>query len=176
MRVCIDAVPLLLRSAGVKNYLYHLIRHLWQTAPAGSLSLFPWLREPRRLDHERSSASLTGTLARLASLHFLNVPGNHLMDLLGGDPDVFHACKLLNTPRRAKLTATIHDSTTLLAPEWHMPDVVRYESAFTERILRCADGVIAVSNCTRDDAVRLLNLNPDKVHVIYHGVDEPYFR
>ena len=34
MRVVIDAVPLLIRSAGVKNYLYHWIEHLRRAARA----------------------------------------------------------------------------------------------------------------------------------------------
>ena len=35
MRVVIDATPLLVRSAGVKNYLYHWILHMRRAAGGG---------------------------------------------------------------------------------------------------------------------------------------------
>ena len=38
MRVVIDAVPLLIRSAGVKNYLYHWIDHLRLAAPPETIA------------------------------------------------------------------------------------------------------------------------------------------
>jgi hypothetical protein len=37
MRVVIDATPLLVRSAGVKNYLYHWIMHLRRVAGGASV-------------------------------------------------------------------------------------------------------------------------------------------
>src|ERR1039457_6819955 len=40
MRVLIDASPLLIRSAGVKNYLYHWIAALRRIAPAGAIRTF----------------------------------------------------------------------------------------------------------------------------------------
>ena len=41
MRVVIDATPLLVRSAGVKNYLYHWILHLRRAAGAGDRGHVP---------------------------------------------------------------------------------------------------------------------------------------
>ena len=41
MRVVIDATPLLVRSAGVKNYLYHWIMHLRRAAGADVIGTFP---------------------------------------------------------------------------------------------------------------------------------------
>ena len=52
MRVMIDAAPLLVRSAGVKNYLYHWIRHLRRLAGADAVTTFPRLAELGPLSHE----------------------------------------------------------------------------------------------------------------------------
>ena len=57
MRVVIDATPLLVRSAGVQNYLYHWIEHLRRAAgPRNEIATFPAIPEFRALTHEASVA------------------------------------------------------------------------------------------------------------------------
>lgn len=174
MRLCIDAFPLLIRSAGIKNYLYHWITHL-QAAGLSRIRLFPYLGVPRELDHERSVVGPFGTFARLALWHSVNLWPNHLLDWLSPGNDIFHAVKLLNPPRRSRLTATLHDLTCWLMPELHTSANVAAEKRFAERIWKRADALIAVSENTRNDAVRLLGLDPHRIQVIYHGIDDRYF-
>ena len=177
IRVTIDAVPLLVRSAGVKNYLYYWTKYLRkEAAGVADIRLFPFLGEAAWLDHEGSVTSPVMTLARLGALFFLNRIPNNLTGWTDPKVDVFHTCKLLYPPKRAKLTATIHDMTCWLLPETHSPANVAADRAFAERILSRADGLIAVSEATRSDAVRLLKLSPEKIRVIHHGVTEPFFR
>jgi glycosyltransferase involved in cell wall biosynthesis len=57
----------------------------------------------------------------------------------------------------------------------HRADNVAASRAFAERVIRRADGIIAISRHSRDDALRILHLDPDKVHVIYPGVPDTYF-
>ena len=56
MRVVIDATPLLVRSAGVKNYLYHWILHLRRAAGGATVGTFPAMERVRPLNHEASVA------------------------------------------------------------------------------------------------------------------------
>jgi hypothetical protein len=57
MHVLVDATPLLVRSAGVKNYLYHWIEHLRRAAaPGESIRTFPPLEAGVALRHDRSVA------------------------------------------------------------------------------------------------------------------------
>ncbi len=176
MRVTIDAVPLLVRSAGVKNYLYYWTRHLRKESHGVEIRLFPFLDEPGLLDHERSTAGGLTTYAGLGLLFLLNRFGNNVAGWMDPETDVFHACKLLNPPRRAKLTATIHDLTCWLLPETHSPANVAADRHFAERILKPADGLIAVSHASRADAVRILGLRPERIRVIHHGIAEPFFQ
>src|SRR5439155_14651937 len=176
MRVTIDAVPLLVRSAGVKNYLYYWIQSLRQEARDVDIQLFPFLDEPHRLNHEGSMANAFTTRLRLGVLFLLNRFPNDVSGWMDPETDVFHTCKLLNPPRRAKLTATIHDLTCWLLPDTHLPANVAADKLFAERILRRADALLAVSEATRDDAVRILNLPPERFRVIHHGIAEVYFR
>jgi glycosyltransferase involved in cell wall biosynthesis len=176
MRITIDATSALLRSAGVKSYTYHWVRHLRRIAKGDEIRAFPFLDEFGELDHEASTRSRWETLPRLALLYFVNIPGNPAMDWLCRDSDVFHASNQVhNVPRRAKLTATIHDLTCWLMPQFHTEGNVRADQSFAEKVWRRAEGLIAVSENTRQDAIRVLGIAPEKIHTIYSGVPEEYF-
>jgi glycosyltransferase involved in cell wall biosynthesis len=174
MRLFIDAIPLLVRSAGVKNYLFHWITHLRRLVGDEQVRLFPFLDRLPDLDHEGSVADAPGTLARQGLLFALNLWPNSIADLMGS-ADIFHATKLLHPPLRPRLTATLHDMTCWLLPEFHQPANVAAEKLFAERIWKKSAGLIAVSESTRADAVKVLGLDPDKIRVIHPGVAQPYF-
>jgi len=175
MRVTIDAVPLLVRSAGIKNYLYHWTRHLLREARGVEIRLFPFLGDPSKLDHEGSVTNLLSTAWRLGLLFVMNRAPAGFSELVNAETDVFHTCKLLHPPRRARVTATVHDLTCWIMPETHSPANVTADRNFAERIWKRADGLIAASQATRDDAVRILGLAQEKFRVIYHGIADPYF-
>jgi glycosyltransferase involved in cell wall biosynthesis len=175
MRLTIDAVPLLVRSAGVKNYLFHWIAHLRRLLGERQVALFPALDGLPGLDHEGSVASPAGTLARQALLYALNLRPNHVWDWIGPSADIFHSTKLRNPPRRPRLTATLHDVTCWLMPEMHQADNVEAERVFAECVWKQAAGLIAVSENTRRDAVRVLGLDAEKIRVIYPGVADAFF-
>jgi alpha-1,3-rhamnosyl/mannosyltransferase len=175
MRITVDAVPLLVRSAGVKNYLFHWIVHLRRLLGDEHVRLFPFLDNLPDLNHEESAVDPPGTLARQGLLYALNLWPNHAWDWIGPPCDIFHATKLRNPPRRARLSSTLHDMTCWLMPELHQASNVVAEQCFAERIWKHCDGLIAVSESTRRDAIRILGLKPDAIQVIYPGIAQPYF-
>ncbi len=179
MRIGIDATPLLLRSAGVKTWAWHWIEHLRAAAPAmgDSIDAFPFIDNAARLEHERSVLSTAATLPRIALLYALNGPGNPLLNALTRRFDVFHMSnQIRRLPRGPRITATIHDMTCWLMPELHTAANVRADRTFAERVLLKADRLIAVSENTRRDAIRVLDLAPDRIEVIYSGVAEAFFQ
>jgi len=176
MRVCIDALPLLVRSAGVKNYLYYWIAHLRRLAGEDAIRLFPPLGRLGALDHQRSLAGPLRTLAGLAGLAAANYTPLPLAAWMSAGAGVFHTTNLLRRPpRSARLTTTLHDVTAWLMPELHSRANLRADRAFA-RTLRAADGVIAVSANTRCDAVRVLGLDERKITVIHSGVADAFFQ
>jgi glycosyltransferase involved in cell wall biosynthesis len=175
MRLVIDAMPFLVRSAGVKNYLYHWVTHLRRAAPKGvTIDLFPWLGELSPLDHESSQVGPVHTWLSLALFHFFNLPGNPSLDWIQ-HADVFHCTRLANPPRRPRLSATLHDLTCWTLPQFHSPANVAVERRMAETVWKRADGLIAVSAHTRDEAVRLLGLDTQRIRVIHNGVDARFF-
>ncbi len=176
MRILIDCTSLLVRSAGVKNYAWHLLRNLQEITEPGTVRGYPFIRSPGVLDHERSPMGAAATMMRLAALHLVNHTRGPLLDVICGGVDVLHASNQVRVaPRRTRLTATIHDLTCWLMPEVHTAANVRADANYADRILKRADRLIAVSENTRQDAIRILGLDPDRIDVIYSGVDERFF-
>ncbi|MDA8217719.1 MAG: glycosyltransferase family 1 protein, partial [Dehalococcoidales bacterium] len=79
----------------------------------------------------------------------------------------------LACPTRSVLT--IHDLSFLLYPGSFNLANRTYLKAFTCRSAARADRIIAVSENTKRDVVRLLGVPEEKVAVVYHGIEE-FFR
>ena len=175
MRVVIDATPLLVRSAGVKNYLYHWIQHLRAATGDARVDTFPRMKRLGPLTHEASIAGGLRTWSGLGALAVSNHTGLPLLDWLARGADVFHASVLVRyPPKRVPLTVTVHDLTGFLMPELHTRGNLTAEKSFAE-LARRADGLIAVSEYTRQDAIRTLGLAPDKICTIHSGVADSFF-
>ncbi|MDP9112143.1 MAG: glycosyltransferase family 4 protein [Acidobacteriota bacterium] len=174
MRVCIDGTPLLVRSAGVKTYLYHWLRSLQSSSTPHKLTIFPTIERLPQLDHRHSVKPLLPTAFHLAKLAIFN------RSWLSGGPscDVFHASNLVRSlPSNAvAITATLHDLTTWTMPEMHTPGNIAADQAFAQTVLSKASRLIAVSEHTRQDAIKVLRFPSDRIDVIHHGVPDAYFR
>jgi len=177
MRITIDATSALLRSAGVKSYTYHWLRALRQAArPCEEIRAFPFLRNFATLDHEHSALPPSATWPRIALVHAANGFGSIVLDKAIEGCDVYHASNMVRrVPTLPKLTATIHDLTCWLMPQHHTAANVQADRVFAERILKRADGLIAGSENTRQDAIRLLGIAADRIQTIYSGIAPEYF-
>jgi alpha-1,3-rhamnosyl/mannosyltransferase len=176
MRIAIDATPALVRSAGVKNYIHHWVHYLREQARGDEIRVFPFLDDLGALNHEASPLGTAATASRLAFVHALRIFGPALLDMALGDAEVFHASNLIRAaPRHAKLTATLHDLTSWLMPDRNTQASCEADLQFADRILSRADGLIAVSENTRQDAIRLLGIAPEKITTIHSGVAPEYF-
>jgi glycosyltransferase involved in cell wall biosynthesis len=107
------------------------------------------------------------------SNRFLGAPW---LDFVLRGTDIFHAswgapC----VPRQVKLTATIEDLSCWLMPGLHPAGHLKTARHFAERILDHANGLIAVSESIRQDAIRFLGIAPEKITTIYPGVAAEYF-
>jgi alpha-1,3-rhamnosyl/mannosyltransferase len=176
MRVMIDATSLLLRSAGVKTYTYELIKALRHAHGTAEVRLFPFLDLPSGYDHERSPLPHWSTLLRIAALHFGNIPNNSVWNLLGRNTDVFHCsnqCK--NPPLNTLLTATVHDMTCWLTPEFHSAANVQADAWYAEHVLKRAHALIAVSENSRRDAIEVLGIPEERIVAIHPGVASHFF-
>jgi glycosyltransferase involved in cell wall biosynthesis len=165
MRITVDLSPLLIRSAGVKGYLYHWFRALSKQADVQG---FPNMGALGPLDHEHGMASAW----KLASVHLARVTFGWSLPRT----DLFHATNIMvGGPPGALLTTTLHDATSWRTPKLHTSANREIDEIYARRILRRADGIIAVSEHTRKDAIELLGVKPEKIRTIHSGVAEEFF-
>jgi alpha-1,3-rhamnosyl/mannosyltransferase len=176
MRLTLDLTPTLLRSAGVKNHLYYWSRALAASRGAHQMDYYPFAQPPESLDHDSGVESGVPNW-RLFLVAAMNLRALHpFARALVPRADVLHGSPQLRiAPRTRILTSHIHDLTCWLMPEFHTAANVKAARQMAENVWRRADGLIAVSDSAKEDAVRLLGLNPDRIEVIYHGVPEVYF-
>ncbi len=86
--------------------------------------------------------------------------------------DIFHSSDVLNYALPgAKSVTTIHDLTTLILPQYHLPHIQKMQAEKFRFAQEQADAVIAVSENTKRDIVRLLGIEPERVHVVHEGVE-----
>ena len=165
-----------MRSAGVKTYTYHWIQHLFEEARNEQILTFPKLDNFSALNHERSMVSPARTIYQLGMLFAANRAPLPILDWTIPKADVFHSSnQVRNPPRKTRLTATIYDMTCRLMPELHTPDNIRADESLAKNVISRADGLIAISENSRQDALRLLKLDPERIQTIYPGVADVYF-
>lgn len=84
---------------------------------------------------------------------------------------------LMKTLYRKPLVCTIHSMEPLRPWKYEQLGNAYYLSSWIEKnAIENADAVIAVSTETKNDVLRHFQVNPEKVHVIYNGIDPDEYR
>lgn len=170
-----DISPLLVRSAGVKTYLYHWYRALRAEAMQ-NVSSFPAPLYDEPLRHEGSVFGRAKTVFCLARLAGLNSLPEFAAAPLTPSVDLFHVSNLIHRfPRTPLCTTTLHDVTTWTSPELHTMGNIQADRLLAEVTLRRCDGIICVSEATRQDAIRHLGIPESRLRSIHSGVAQQYF-
>ena len=170
---CIDLSAAAHERAGLGRYAASLAEALL----ALGVPLTAFLNDPRESRLQPPLSELPTYSARLPRKRWrlraaLSYFGGPSMDRALGDVQLFHATEhLLPKLTRARSVFTLHDTAYLLFPEYHLPRNRIYLRAMMPRFLERADRIIAVSENTRRDALRLYRLDPGKIEVIPEGVD-----
>jgi glycosyltransferase involved in cell wall biosynthesis len=174
LKICIDVSAAVHRRAGLGRYTQELVRAL--VAQGGhDYIAFYHQRGQAHLDPPVDALpQLTTPLSvkpwRLAAMlaHFTGVP----QDAMFPGIDLWHATEhLAPRLRRIRSVFTLHDLIFRFDPGSHLPLNRIYLNTMMPRFLRAADAVIAVSECSKRDAVHLYNTPAEKIHVIPEGVD-----
>ncbi len=92
-----------------------------------------------------------------------------------GRIDLFHSPDFVLPPTgRTPAVLTVHDLSFLRVPQHFVPGFRDYLEAAVPRAIRKAQHILADSESTRRDLVELLKVEPDKISVIYPGVEERF--
>jgi len=84
----------------------------------------------------------------------------------------FYTCPLRSS---CPVTVTVHDATFFTEPEHYDKSRRTFFRSAIKTSLRRAGRVIVPSKATRDELIRLLDADPTRIDVAYHGVDPTAF-
>ena len=111
-------------------------------------------------------------------LALLDVIWNRLhvlpIEKLIGQVDVFHTSDWTEPPAQCPKITTIHDLTPLLFPKETHPKIVAVHKRKLKWVKRESRLIIAVSETTKKDIIKLLEIPEEKIRVIYEAVDEEF--
>jgi len=92
-----------------------------------------------------------------------------------GPIDIFHATDFVLPPvRQARTILTVHDLTFMRLPECAEAGLRAYLDKVVPRSIQRADLVLADSQSTKKDLIELLGVSPDKIEVVYAGVERRF--
>jgi alpha-1,3-rhamnosyl/mannosyltransferase len=191
MRVVVNQLVTLGRKTGIGHYTGELLRFLRPLAGADPIDTFPagWLRRACKavtrarpyLGEGRAQSSSTKPASRQVGLRgrTLNLLRQGSWSVLGGSfrafcargrYDLYHEPNVIPFPVDCPTIATLHDLSVLLYPEWHPADrVAYYEHHFRASLGHCVH-FLAVSEFTRQEVIRLLNIPAERVTRTYNGI------
>jgi len=187
MHIGIDYTAAAWQGAGIGRYTRELVRALVEQGDEHRYTLFyaagglspdsAYVAGLRRMCNARDfvrAVPIPFSPRRLTQLwHRLRLPVP--IELFTGPLDVLHVPDFVPPPARAPTIVTIHDLPYMIHPECAEPRLGRFLDDAVPRGLRRAAAVLATSEATRRDIIRLLDVDPSRVQVVYHGV-RPRFR
>ncbi len=177
MRIGVDYTSAARQSAGIGRFTRELIRAALALDTDNEYRLLVAGRQPiaeAHLPPPSRGCRLVQTPVSERNLvrlwHRLQVPLP--VEVFLGRLDIFHSPDFVLPPvARAVKVLTIHDLSFLRVPECADPRLRWYLGQVVPRSVRRADFLLADSQSTRHDLIELLGVPPDRVQVIYGGVD-----
>jgi glycosyltransferase involved in cell wall biosynthesis len=176
MRIGIDATSLPPKPGGAANYIVQLIHSLVKQESEADLTVIAQQHGYDIID-----------LPAAPGLEWVIIPDHPPAQRLVWEQTVLprltrkHQIDLLHSPHYTrpffvpcKSIVTFHDMSFFLFPQLHtrskrlfFPAAIRYSA-------RRADGLIAISESTRQDAIRILGISPEKIITTHLGVSQKF--
>jgi alpha-1,3-rhamnosyl/mannosyltransferase len=193
LRVIINQLATAGKKTGVGHYSAQLFRHLRAHAGPDQIAgypglgmrcvrnvwagIYPYLEGGIR-DIVEGNHALSRWRGRLrqSSLRTLRgwgrtIMARHVRQVLAKQSfDVYHEPNFLPLPIDVPTLATFHDLSVLLHPEWHPADrVAHFEHHLPHALEQCVH-FITVSEFSRQEVIRTLNVPAANVTRIYNGI------
>lgn len=190
MKITIDVFHAMRQKTGIGYYTHHLISHLVRCAPENDYylcdalggSLFYSFYNMVKLERDLSNAD---SFFRIAKVPFPFVTLARLLLFLQNkvsgkfrkieETDIFFGTNFRGIFRDSlKNVITIHDMAHEYFPETIEGKTLNYLKSELSEVARRASCLIAVSESTKKDILRFLDVPEKKVKVIYNGIDKAF--
>lgn len=180
MRIAIDYTPAVRQTAGIGRLTRHLVCELVRLDDSHTYRLLIAGAIPPEIACASNWPAHVGLHSTRISERLLTILWHRLrvpwpVERFVGPCDVFHSTDFVLPPvSRARTLLTVHDLTFLRYPECAHPKLRVYLSEVVPRSLARADRVLADSYATKVDLVELLGVDPDRISVVYGGIEERF--
>jgi glycosyltransferase involved in cell wall biosynthesis len=177
LRICIDYTAAIRQGAGVGRFVHRLVAALLELDRENQYTLMysrpdrkgPAPRLPIGPNVTARSLFLTERLSNILWYKLgLPVP----IELLGPAADLYYFPDFALPPvRRGRTVITVHDLSFLLVPDCAEAGLRIHLEKVVPMSVRYADFVTVDSENTRNELTTLLDVEPNRVAVVYGGVD-----
>src|ERR1043165_6026869 len=175
MRIIVNQSTALGAKTGIGHYTRELLNALRSIAPDETFDTFPpaWWNACRGLggylrSGKKAGAKSTPSWRSSISDYLRSLGDGALRHYLGlanrwHKYDLYHEPNHIPLPSKLPTIATIHDLSVILHPEWHPADrVAYYERSFRKGLRQCVH-LLANSEFTRQQVIRILDVAPDRI-------------
>ena len=179
MRIGFDAKRAFYNRSGLGNYSRDIVRILHQNYPENEYLLYtPSVRNSIDFAGKKDLLTISpqNTKFKLQQAYWRSYK---LSDQIEKDKlDIYHGLSnelpKKNKAGNYKTVVTIHDLIFLRHPEWY-PVIDRW--IYNKKFLyssRIANGIIAISQQTRDDLIQFYNVDEKKIEIIHQGCNNVF--
>lgn len=183
MKIGIDISCFLVkRKTGVSWYAYYLVTNLAKIDKENLYILFGCsigkYKEKFYLQRKIKSENFYISVKILPNKLVSSLQTIFPVEILHGKFDLIH---ILVQPYYClniygKQIITFHDLGYIIFPSWFHPLEVETFKFAVIRAIRKSDKIITVSNSTKEDLINYFNVKPEKISVVYEGVDDFFHR
>jgi glycosyltransferase involved in cell wall biosynthesis len=163
------------KRTGVNNYLYNLIKNMIVNGKADEISLIHYEKSDDPIYSKVNDIIIPEKPLKLTSA--LGIPQavkNADIDILHVPVHWYNQITPFVFNRKIKKVLTVHDLTPILFPEMHTRETnLTWRSSF-KFIKNKTNIMICVSESTKTDCVKLLNIPEKRLRVIPLSADEQY--
>jgi len=183
MKIGFDIDSLTIKSGGIGRYAVNLINGI------AKVSLNKTQNEIFIFFHNSFDRSLIEKYPHIKFVKkYTNIKSNVLrkgiflpFSIQSIKIDLFHGLDHIGIPfiyksKTCKYVVTIHDLITLIYPDKFTLKHRLIQNTLLPKVLRKADRIIANSNSTKNDIIRLYPEYESKIKVIYEGIDSKFFQ
>lgn len=180
-RIGIDYTPAFEQGGGIGRYVRELTAALMRNSQAADIdcalfvagarqSQLPALGNPRFT--WKPNRLTNKTWLRLWHRASLPLP----IEALIGQVDLYHATDFVLPPTRARALLTVHDLSFVRVPEAASPNLRAFLNAVVPKSVARAHHILADSAATKNDLITFYRTPPEKITVLYSGVDDSFQR
>lgn len=178
MKIGFDAKRIFYNSTGLGNYSRFVVKTLSKFLPENSYQLYSPgkgkvdFQTEKNISVSYPNGSFSKAFSALWRSKLI------LKQLEDENVDLFHGLSnelpISIGKTHIKSIVSIHDLIFILYPKWYSLSDRIVHKIKVKNAVKNADAIIAISEQTKDDIIKLLKVNPEKIKVIYQSCEDSF--